>query len=92
MNIEKSETVEYITLKWGTLESWNLTSEAGRDLLAKYYALGYAPSAMEQYDTDEQKALICQMIGVCNAIEIYIDWYGEFVTKDEAKKYVNEYS
>ena len=46
---------------------------------------------MTQHDTQEQKALICQIIDECNAPTINLDWDGVDVTKDEAKRYVMEY-
>ncbi len=48
-------------------------------------------SAMCQHDTPEQKELICQIIDMCGAETIYLDWDGIEVSKDEAKKYVREY-
>lgn len=81
---------DYITLKWGTLKSWNLTSDHGRELLKQYVELGSSLSAMAQHDTPEQKDLICQMIDECGAETIYLDWDGKEVSKEEAKKYVME--
>lgn len=80
-----------LTLKWGTLKAWNLTSEKGKELLREYFDLGNCGSAMAQHDTPEQKDLICQMIDECGADEIYLDWDGKYVSKEEAKKYVMEY-
>lgn len=82
---------DHITLKWGTLKSWNLHSEKGQGLLKQYFALGASMSAMLQEDTQEQKDLICQMIDECNADAICLDWEGKDVSKEEAKKYVLEY-
>lgn len=82
---------DYLTLKWGTLKAWNLTSQKGRELLEKYVSLGASMSAMAQNDTQEQKEIICQMIDECGAAEISLDWDGEYVSKDEAKKYVMNY-
>ena len=82
---------DYLSLKWGTLKAWNLTSERGQELLRKYHELGACMSAMLQNDTPEQKALICEMIDECNAETIYLDWDGKDVSKEEAKKYVLEY-
>jgi hypothetical protein len=79
---------EYLTLKWGTLKAWNLMSDKGRELLRKYHDLGASASVMLQHDTLEQKDLICQMIDECSAAEIFLDWDGRYVSKDEAKKYV----
>lgn len=88
---ESTEEKDHLTLKWGTLKSWDLHSEKGRELLKKYNALGSSMSAMTQHDTPEQKELICQMIDECNAKKIYLDWDGIYVTKKAAKKYVMEY-
>jgi len=84
------EREDYITLKWGTLKSWKLTSEKGIDLLKKYYELGASYSAMAQHDTPEQKKLICEMIDEVPG-EIYLEWDDKYVSKEEAKRYVMEY-
>jgi hypothetical protein len=82
---------DFLNLKWGTLKAWNLTSPKGQELLRKYHALGSSAGAMTQHDTPEQKELICQMIDECGAAEIFLDWDGKHVSKDEAKKYVRGY-
>jgi len=81
---------DYITLKWGTLKSWNITSEKGIELLKKYNEIGSSFSAATQRDTSEQKRLICDMIDTIPG-DIYLDWDDKDVTKEEAKKYVMEY-
>ena len=86
-----NQSEDYLTLKYGTLKSWNLTSENGKNLLNKYHKLVSSASAMAQHDTDEQKQLICQMIDECGAETIYFDWDDKEVTKDEAKRYVLEF-
>jgi hypothetical protein len=83
--------MDHITLKWGTLKSWKLSSDKGKDLLRKYIEIGASMSAMLQRDTPEQKKLICEMIDECDASEIYLDWDDEWVSKEAAKKYVEEY-
>ena len=82
---------EHISLKFGTLKSWNVSSEKGRALLTRYFELGMSPGAMTQHDTPEQKALICQLIDETSAPTIHLDWDEIDVTKEEAKKYVMEY-
>lgn len=81
---------DYITLKWGTFKSWNVTSAEGKALLEKYGELGYSMSAAMQHDTPEQKEIICKLIDLMPG-EIYLDWNGEYVSKEAAKKYVLEY-
>lgn len=80
-----------MTLKWGTLKSWNFPTEKGRDLMQRYVDIGSEMSAMAQHDTPEQKELICQMIDLCDGETIWLDWDGKQVSKDDAKKYVMEY-
>ena len=82
---------DHLTLKWGALKAWNLTSPKGRDLLEKYFAIGSNMSAMARNDTAEKKELICKVIDECGATEIYLAWDGVYVSKEAAKKYVMEY-
>lgn len=81
-----------MVLKWGTLKEWRLNSQKGQELLRRYFELGDNPGgAMMQRDTPEQKALILQMIDECSAGKILIDWENKQVSKEEAKRYVQEY-
>lgn len=85
------ENKNRLTLKWGILKSWNF--EGNQDaigLLKRYSELGSSPSAMAQRDTAEQKEIICKLID-CVPGEIYLDWDGKYVSKDEAKEYVMNY-
>lgn len=82
---------DYITLKWGTLKSWHLHSEKGQKLLKEYLELGSSFGVAQQEDSPEQKELICKMIDECSVDEIYLDWDGKYVSKEEAKKYVLDY-
>ena len=84
-------TEEYLSLKWGTLKAWNLTSEKCRELMKQYVDLGASMGAMQQHDTPEQKELICQMIDECSAPTIHLDWDDIYVSKEEAKRYVMDY-
>ena len=86
-----TDNKDYLILKWGSPKDWNLTSDKSKELLKKYFELGVSMSAMAQRNTPEQKDLICQMIDECGAETIYLDWDGEYVSKDAAKKYVMEY-
>ncbi len=82
--------VDSLSLKWGTLKSWNIHSETGLALLRRYVELGSSLGAMQQRDTPEQKEIICQLIDGC-AGEILLDWDGVFVSKEKAKEYVRNY-
>lgn len=80
-----------ITLKWGTLKAWDLETPACLELLQKYADLGMTFGAMAQRDTPEQKELICQIIDAADLETVWLDWDGEQVSKEEAKRYVREY-
>lgn len=81
---------EHILFKWGSLKSWNLKSEKGKELLRKYIGLGSSASVMLQHDTEEQKEIICQMIDECSG-SLSNDWDGNKYTKQQAKDYVMNY-
>jgi len=81
----------HLTLKWGTLKAWDFEgNEAAKALLRRYAEIGASFSAMMQRDTPEQKEIICKLIDMTPG-EIYLDWDGKWVSKDEAKRYVMEY-
>lgn len=82
---------ESISLKWGTLKSWDLKTEASVAAAQKYADLGMSMSAMMQHDTPEQKEALCELIDILDGT-IYLDWDGKYVTKEEAKEYVLNYS
>ena len=80
-----------ITLKWGTLKGWSFESEAAKAAAQAYFDAGPVKvSAMLQRDTPERKQALCALIDVIDG-EIWNDWEGTTMTKDEAKAYVMEY-
>lgn len=82
---------EELTLKWGTLKGWKVESDASRAAIRKYAEGGIsAAGVMLQHDTPEQKAALCDLIDAIDG-EIYNDWSGETMTKEQAKAYVMEY-
>ena len=88
----QTEVKNYLTLKWGTLKSWDFThSEKGIELLKEYNQIGSSFSAMAQKDTPRQKEIICELIDLCDGDTIYLDWDGKDVSKQEAKDYVLNY-
>lgn len=88
----ESETKNYLTLKWGTLKSWDFSnSEKGKNLLREYSEIGCSISAMAQRDTLRQKEIICELIDICDGDTIYLEWDGEDVPKEKAKEYVMNY-
>lgn len=82
---------ERLTLKWGTVKGWKLEEDGPALVALKRWAEGgHSLSAMCQHDTPEQKQAICDAIDALDG-EIYNDWSGKTMTKEEAKKYVMEY-
>jgi hypothetical protein len=83
---------EHLTLKWGTLKSWDFSgNDKAMALWKRYCEIGAAAGAMQQRDTPEQKEIICGLIDAVNCEQIYLDWDGRYVSKDEAKTYVTNY-
>jgi len=85
------ENKNHLTLKWGTLKSWNVEgNEKAIELMKRYNEIGSSFSAMAQNDTPEQKEIICKLIDLMPS-EIYLDWDCEYVSKEKAKEYVMNY-
>ena len=85
------EKENHLTLKWGTLKSWNFEgNEKAIELKKRYNEIGSSMSAMTQNDTPEQKEIICNLIDLMPG-EIYLDWDGDYVSKEKAKEYVMNY-
>lgn len=81
-----------LTLKWGTLKGWNFENE-GKEVLSlmeEYCNLGTSMSVLMQDDTERQKEIILELIQKVKG-NIYLDWDGKYVTKEEATKYIKEY-
>ena len=84
--------MDKLTLKWGTLKRWDLESQPALDALQALANYGdRCMSAALQRDTDEQKELLCALIDAIDNPKVYLDWNGEYVSKDEAKDYVRGY-
>lgn len=83
---------EGLTLKWGTVKGWNLKEDGPAfAALKKYHEIGNVSfGVMQQRDTDEQRQALCECIDAVDG-EIWNDWEGRAMTKDEAKKYITEY-
>lgn len=82
---------DFITLKWGTIKSYQLENPALDPLIEEYNREGGMPmSAMAQRDTDRQKEIICEMLEIIGR-PVYLEWDGNYVSVEEAQKYVREY-
>lgn len=82
-----------MTLKWGTLKAWDFSgNEKAIALLKEYESDDSSISAMAQRDTPRQKEILCALIDECDDPKgIYLEWDGEYVTKERAKEYVMNY-
>ena len=82
---------EYLTLKWGSLKSWNFNSDEARSLLEEYFKNGVSMSAIMHRDNERQKEIVLELIDIGDFDTVYLDWDGTEVTKQEAKDYVLTY-
>lgn len=82
---------EYLLLKWGGIKGWELETDTSKAALQEWAKDGVSMSAAMQDDSPEQKQAICKLIDALDGT-IKNDWTGEVMTKDEAKRYVMEYS
>lgn len=83
--------VASLTLKWGNVKGWDGFEDGtpARAALEKWAGSGQGMSAMQR-QTPEQRELICGIIDAVDG-EIWNDWDGVVMSKDDAKKYVREY-
>ena len=85
------ENKNHITLKWGTLKAWDFDgNEEAVKMFKQYCEIGVSAGAMTQHDTPKQKEIICKLIDLMPG-KIFLDWEGEYLPKEEAKKYVMNY-
>lgn len=82
---------EYLTLKWGGLKSWSFESPEALALLDEFFEEGQSLSAAAQRHTSRQREILCELIDLGSFETVWIDWNGEEVSKEEAKRYVREY-
>ena len=82
--------IEHLTLKWGTLKSWDFGDWA-KPLFEEYSKIGSSMSAMMQKDTPRQKEILCELIDKGKFKKVYLDWDGKYISKAKAKKYVLDY-
>lgn len=75
-----------LTLKWGTVKGWELHTDEAVAALKKWHDFGVPLSAMEQRDTPEQQEAL--LAAIDHMDEIYLDWDGKYVSREEAKEYV----
>lgn len=81
---------ESLELKWGTLKAWDL-NEDGLAFKALKKLNNLSLSAMMNHHDDSQREIICEIIDNLDAEDVYLNWEGKYVSKEEAKKYIMEY-
>lgn len=81
---------EKLSLKWGTLKSWNF-QEDGLAFESFKKLEDLSVSAMLNKHDEQEKLIICEIIDNLQADLIYLDWDGVYISKEEAKKYVMDY-
>lgn len=81
---------ESLTLKWGTVKGWDELSEKSQAIMKRYFGDGVPVSCMNDHPDEARKAILCELIDQLDG-EIWDDWDGRVMSKDEAKKYVTEY-
>lgn len=88
-----AEERDRLSLKWGTLKSWNFVSDEAKRVVADVDSRGltWSMGAATQVMTPAHRQAVCDLIDAVNCDEIYLDWDGTSVSKDEAKRYVMEY-
>lgn len=87
-----SGNTESLSLKWGTLKGWKVQPDSpAYQLLKRYHEEPTSLGAMTQRDTQSQKDIILEIIDAVDCDEIYLDWDGKYVSKDEAKAYITGY-
>lgn len=79
-----------LTLKWGTIKGWNNLSEKSVGLLKRYFPEGRPMSCMLDSPDASRRTILCELIDGIDG-EIWNDWEGKLMSKDEAKDYVTNY-
>jgi hypothetical protein len=75
-----------LTLKWGTVKAFNLESQEAIDALQKRADYGESMSAALHEDTPDQQQALIDALEFMD--EIWLDWDGKMVTREEAKEYI----
>lgn len=81
---------EQLMLKWGSVKGWDNLSEKSQGILKRFFADGVPMSAMADRPEDDRKSILCELIDQLDG-EIWNDWDGAVMTKEQAKEYVINY-
>jgi len=80
-----------LVLKFGTWKERYFHSDEAKKLMKEYDEIGTSPGCMTQHDTPRQKEILCKLIQIGNFKRVYLDWDAQWVSKEEAIKYVMGY-
>lgn len=87
------KVVESLSFKWGTVNGWAHLSPATQDCLKRFWAEGIPASAMMDRPRGGRVDILCEAIdGLADDGELWNDWNGCAMSKDEAKEYVRGYN
>ena len=89
--METRDMTQRLLLKWGNVKGWEGAADGTpfRAALDRYWDSGQGLSAMQR-QTADQREIICDVIDAVDG-EIWNDWDGKVMSKDEAKAYVRDY-
>jgi hypothetical protein len=82
--------VASLTLKWGTVKGWDGLEGETLDILKRYFKDGVPMGCASDKPNEERRKILCELIDKVDG-EIWNDWDGVVMTKDEARKYVTDY-
>lgn len=81
----------FLELKWGTVKSYDLTSNpTALKLMEEYFELDTYEPGPRRAETDKQKELLCRIIEAVGG-NIYLSWDAKYASVQGAKDYVMNY-
>ena len=86
-------TEEKLVFKWGTLKAWDIFTPKSMAAAEKYLSEEVSASAMAQRDTETQYKALIELIDAVaeSGGAFYLDWAGEYVDRNGAIAYMEEY-
>ena len=82
---------ESLTLKWGTVKGWSGLSDKSLEIMKRFFADGVSMSCAMDHPDADRRLILCELIDNIDG-EIWNDWEGKKLSKDDAKKYVLQYN
>jgi len=82
--------MDYLLLKWGTVKAWEMENNPEAFNILKKYMKEAPYGCAFDHPSYDRKNLLCQVIDKFDG-EIQLDWTGEKVEREKAKKYIRDY-